>query len=59
MGCAGSNPLPGGDTMAASANGHAASMQMPEGEKPCTIVQKTISAVNMDEMVKKIQGTYP
>jgi len=71
MGCAGSNPLPGGDTMTAATNGHASPLHMADPtEKPCTMmqkmtgnanieemVQKVVSNVSMDDMVKKIKGT--
>lgn len=58
MGCAGSSPLPAGDTMVA--NGRAAVDNSPldahtadPKDKACSIVQKV---VNIDEVVKKIQG---
>lgn len=59
MGCAGSNPLPG--TQDPMANGResavSAPMQLSDSDKPCSIVQKMAGSVNVDDMVKKIQGT--
>ncbi|KAL4131210.1 hypothetical protein QTP88_008551 [Uroleucon formosanum] len=60
MGCAGSNPLPAGDTMVASATTDSRTVAVDpppvsDSEKACSIVKKVISSVNVDDVVKKIQ----
>jgi hypothetical protein len=62
MGCAGSNPLPSGDTMQSTAsNGRAVAVEPPttaDGDhRAGSMVQKVIGSVNVDDVVKKIQGT--
>lgn len=53
-----------GDTVqSAASNGHAVAVEPPlmaaaDGgdDKPCSMVQKVIGSVNVDDVVKKIQG---
>lgn len=61
MGCAGSNPLPASDAMVASATTDSRTVTadvppMSDADKACTIVQKVVGSVNIDDVVKKIQG---
>lgn len=61
MGCAGSNPLPAGDAMVASATTDSRAVAvdpppMSDTEKACSIVKKVVGSVNVDDVVKKIQG---
>jgi hypothetical protein len=63
MGCAGSNPLPASDTMMASATSDSRTVTadappMSDADKACSIVQKVVGSVNIDDVVKKIQGKY-
>lgn len=70
MGCAGSNPIPTGETVAAASNGHAAAGDKPlmaddsstatatVDKNPQSIVQKVVGNVKIDDVVKKIQGIY-
>ncbi|XP_060835293.1 neurofilament medium polypeptide-like [Rhopalosiphum padi] len=60
MGCAGSNPLPASDTMMASATSDSRTVTadappMSDADKACSIVQKVVGSVNIDDVVKKIQ----
>ncbi|CAH1725377.1 rho GTPase-activating protein gacV-like [Aphis gossypii] len=60
MGCAGSNPLPASDAMVASATTDSRTVTadvppMSDADKACTIVQKVVGSVNIDDVVKKIQ----
>lgn len=60
MGCAGSNPLPAGDSMVASATTDSRAIAadappMSDTDKACSIVQKVVGGVNIDDVVKKIQ----
>ncbi|XP_060868026.1 rho GTPase-activating protein gacV-like [Metopolophium dirhodum] len=60
MGCAGSNPLPAGDAMVASATTDSRTVAvdpppMSDTEKACSIVKKVVGSVNVDDVVKKIQ----
>jgi len=64
MGCAGSNPLPADDAMvgSASSGGRAVTVDAPPmsdaADKACSMVQKVVDSVNIDDVVKKIQGIY-